>query len=466
MSPLGAGIADDAPKSLTQPGKLDSQGGLRRLAELPQHPSSATLEGARTPSPPLLRDADKHPGDCEFELELHPSGRETPPRLGTRTPQAQPSRRGRGAARERPSRKDKLQYFHASAAEAGTAAVDAKVPSPGLQGRTPQPAAKPVPSLAPPAGFEQIVPPGLVLPVAHGLEHVSDQGGLPDYKGAAANARQPARTDLSASGTLGSGSLSSGGADVDAEKGLPAGGRMPWLSAGSVGHPYSCATACRYIKRKGGCRVAAACPHCHLCFWRRDADAETDGVAQSSLSGKPVTSRSDVISVGSQGHPDTCGPPCRYARRKDGCRNGRECTNCHICLWRRDAQSDAQLDTQDAQAADVLVDMARHAAPEAQRNLLGDEGQSLFGEEGQNLQKMIVSLLQTQSSGVPKSVEEDQQEQLQQLPHSQLSWQPMQFQRQQQQQHVDGLQVGQQRQPQQLQLAAGHRESHRDTGSS
>lgn len=36
-----------------------------------------------------------------------------------------------------------------------------------------------------------------------------------------------------------------------------------------MGHPHACAGACRYVKRKGGCREGADCSQCHLCFWRR-----------------------------------------------------------------------------------------------------------------------------------------------------------------------------------------------------
>lgn len=40
-------------------------------------------------------------------------------------------------------------------------------------------------------------------------------------------------------------------------------------SKGSAGHPHSCASPCRYVKRKSGCRDGADCPNCHFCFWRR-----------------------------------------------------------------------------------------------------------------------------------------------------------------------------------------------------
>lgn len=43
------------------------------------------------------------------------------------------------------------------------------------------------------------------------------------------------------------------------------------FSRGSIGHPHSCGGACRYVKRKGGCRHGDQCANCHSCFWRRDA---------------------------------------------------------------------------------------------------------------------------------------------------------------------------------------------------
>merc|ERR1712032_636928 len=43
----------------------------------------------------------------------------------------------------------------------------------------------------------------------------------------------------------------------------------PLVSKGSVGHPYSCAEACKYAKKKKGCKDRALCDHCHLCDWKR-----------------------------------------------------------------------------------------------------------------------------------------------------------------------------------------------------
>jgi len=40
-------------------------------------------------------------------------------------------------------------------------------------------------------------------------------------------------------------------------------------------------------------------------------------------------------SVGSLGHPFTCASPCKYVGRKKGCRDGQNCSDCHLCRWTR-----------------------------------------------------------------------------------------------------------------------------------
>lgn len=39
------------------------------------------------------------------------------------------------------------------------------------------------------------------------------------------------------------------------------------LSRGSVGHPGACSPACKYIRKRKGCKDGADCSHCHLCVW-------------------------------------------------------------------------------------------------------------------------------------------------------------------------------------------------------
>lgn len=153
-------------------------------------------------------------------------------------------------------------------------------------------------------------------------------------------------------------------------------GERVFLSAGSVGHPHACAGPCRYVKRKGGCRDGSKCSKCHLCFWSRtaeqDAVAGKDGAQQDAV----------VISVGTRGHPHRCGAACKYARRKGGCRNGAACTDCHVCLWQRTQSKDEE--EQEEEGASAATRQLR-AAPEIR--------QSYFGESTEKLTGLIAELL-------------------------------------------------------------------------
>jgi len=42
-------------------------------------------------------------------------------------------------------------------------------------------------------------------------------------------------------------------------------------------------------------------------------------------------------SVGSKGHPYFCGQVCKFAWRQRGCKDGQNCTHCHICRYTRKA---------------------------------------------------------------------------------------------------------------------------------
>jgi hypothetical protein len=169
----------------------------------------------------------------------------------------------------------------------------------------------------------------------------------------------------------------------------------PWCppaveaSVGSRGHPTCCAEPCKYRKRKGGCRNGADCPECHLCHWRRQPleatiskTTESDGdsalqdwqqpaayaassvaqrvdtqqhsnqlVEQTSSKASPLASElpdsqfwssppcfgtdPECPTLGSMGHPLCCGPACKYANKKGGCKDGYDCLRCHLCQWRR-----------------------------------------------------------------------------------------------------------------------------------
>mmetsp|Transcript_6479 Transcript_6479/g.11246 ORF Transcript_6479/g.11246 Transcript_6479/m.11246 type:complete len:258 (+) Transcript_6479:95-868(+) len=42
-------------------------------------------------------------------------------------------------------------------------------------------------------------------------------------------------------------------------------------SIGSMGHPYLCADACKYVKKARGCKDGANCNRCHICSWNQSA---------------------------------------------------------------------------------------------------------------------------------------------------------------------------------------------------
>jgi hypothetical protein len=105
------------------------------------------------------------------------------------------------------------------------------------------------------------------------------------------------------------------------------------LSVGSRGHPNSCSKPCKYFRRKKGCRDGAACPNCHDCMWQRELFVEKVPPPPSTTVAAEI--QEQPIGSGSSGHPFSCGKPCKYVRRKGGCRDGAACPNCHECIWQR-----------------------------------------------------------------------------------------------------------------------------------
>lgn len=61
--------------------------------------------------------------------------------------------------------------------------------------------------------------------------------------------------------------------------------------------------------------------------------AACDGPWRGSTSGTAeALPPPPAASVGSVGHPYACGAACKYAAKK-GCKDGANCTHCHVCLW-------------------------------------------------------------------------------------------------------------------------------------
>lgn len=41
------------------------------------------------------------------------------------------------------------------------------------------------------------------------------------------------------------------------------------------------------------------------------------------------------VSIGSVGHPHSCGEACKFALKPKGCKDGANCVRCHLCQWSR-----------------------------------------------------------------------------------------------------------------------------------
>jgi len=220
---------------------------------------------------------------------------------------------------------------------------------------------------------------GLLLAVPPHLGLLPPAAALPPMTGSLAAAARAAPSPPAAPQVAQPGvrRASLGGATADAA-GPAAPGReatavtaavveqLSWLSLGSIGHPVRCAAACRYVKKKGGCRAGADCPNCHVCYWRRDAaQGNTEDQEKAQSGGGGDTSRvlteedltvlagaAGAVSIGTLNHPHGCGRPCRHARRKGGCRDGVDCPDCHACLWTRVPGAGAVTQTQDGASRD------------------------------------------------------------------------------------------------------------------
>ncbi|CAK0884673.1 unnamed protein product [Prorocentrum cordatum] len=90
--------------------------------------------------------------------------------------------------------------------------------------------------------------------------------------------------------------------------------------------------------------------------------------------GKPKTcaTRSQVVSIGSVGHPHSCSEPCKHRMRKTGCLLGASCHKCHLCHWRSERARTAQELRQAAlgvPAAAALDALARTPPPPQPREV-------------------------------------------------------------------------------------------------
>jgi len=353
------------------PGLLEAPPGLSSCGPRGLQDSGSAPPSPHTPVPPAVWNSDGG-----LEGEHLPAGAQTPPRgkspafsvpVHLRPPHGQRHVLGHvlGQPQQAPPSSGADVMEKARAKAVGHAALAPTIVMPVPSGSWPE-------------------PPRETREVREGREGRELRTTLP--KLSARPGQREERTLASGAGTA--------SAETPPQEELPA----THLSLGSIGHPHSCSSACRYVKRKGGCRDGVRCTHCHLCFWRRDrdnaqdsSDAPVQGAADPDVSvGAAKEGMSTLISQGTQGHPHSCAGACRYVRRKMGCRNGAACPNCHACLWTRELQSSSTGVGQNASpgffgdSTQTLQGLIRlfMRSQDAEGDEEGQEGRDAQGQQG------------------------------------------------------------------------------------
>jgi len=69
------------------------------------------------------------------------------------------------------------------------------------------------------------------------------------------------------------------------------------------------------------------------------------------------------VSKGSLNHPHNCGPPCKYFWKASGCKDGANCTHCHVCSWDRKSMRAHASAMRCAQDGTDLVKMCHAVSP-------------------------------------------------------------------------------------------------------
>lgn len=81
--------------------------------------------------------------------------------------------------------------------------------------------------------------------------------------------------------------------------------------------------------------------HQTCCAGSRSMAGTDEDITEGANSG--TTSDEDTAwllpSLGSVYHPHGCAQPCKYFQKARGCKDGMNCTRCHLCIWVRDGKS-------------------------------------------------------------------------------------------------------------------------------
>mmetsp|Transcript_41315 Transcript_41315/g.116954 ORF Transcript_41315/g.116954 Transcript_41315/m.116954 type:complete len:200 (+) Transcript_41315:1-600(+) len=65
----------------------------------------------------------------------------------------------------------------------------------------------------------------------------------------------------------------------------------------------------------------------------RDDDADEAGGGAGVPEASVAVGSDECPSLGSFGHPTSCGPACKYAKKARGCKDGASCSHCHLCKF-------------------------------------------------------------------------------------------------------------------------------------
>jgi hypothetical protein len=83
-----------------------------------------------------------------------------------------------------------------------------------------------------------------------------------------------------------------------------------------------------------------------------------------------------LFSVGTLGHPQSCGRACKYRNRKSGCLLGINCDKCHLCCWRYQRAKEAQQRKDEQATAAVAPPPEPHEVPRPRMDRM--EAEALF----------------------------------------------------------------------------------------
>mmetsp|Transcript_317 Transcript_317/g.877 ORF Transcript_317/g.877 Transcript_317/m.877 type:complete len:172 (+) Transcript_317:32-547(+) len=110
-------------------------------------------------------------------------------------------------------------------------------------------------------------------------------------------------------------------------------------------------------------------------------------VGSTAATGRSVLERAEqpgaaasIPSIGSCGHPISCGKACKYSWKARGCKDGVSCIRCHLCKWRRSVNPDKSNSADEQEAAAAPTGNADGSKGELFRNYDGNKSNIPPGE--------------------------------------------------------------------------------------